>query len=370
MSRPTISVLAALGCLGACASPAVPTAGPPPATVAPAPAAPRAYLYVLSTAGGAWSLRHRAVGADGRLGAESPDDPLPIDGDVVGLLADGPRARLHVIGAGTPSPLVTFTADHATGDLDVSATAALLDEITTAALAPRGDVLYGAIRRTQQIDAYRLSPDAAPTRLAGAPFEKDSVYRTLRGLAVAPSGRVLLAHGFLAYKSHGLITFSVDAAGALAQQDQVALYDAGSNIGISADERFVFISQPRDWRAFTLFPDGLLQEAAHSPAPAPLSYWIASGPSRHWMIGAGGGEVSALAVEDGVPRVHEAAAAVSIGYPRFAASRGGFVYVAGDDAVAVLRMDEIRGTLELVQEERAPERRTVRFAALVEIPAP
>ena len=370
MREGSLSVVAALAWLIACASPPAQTAPPPTATAAPSPVPPRAYLYVVSTDGPSWSLRHRAVAADGRLGPESPEDPLPIDGDIVGLFADGPRARLHVVGGGTPSPLVTYAAAHATGDLDVTGISALLDEITTGALDPRGDILYGAIRRTQQIDAYRLSQGAAPARIAGAPFDKDSVYRTLRGLAVAPSGRVLLAQGFLAYKSHGLITFTVDAAGALAQADQVALYDTSSNIGISADERSVFISQPRDWRAFALAPDGDLHEAPQSPIPGPMSYRIASGPSRHWMIAAGGGEVRALAVEDGIAREHEGAAAVSIGYPRFAASRSGFVYVAGDDSVAVLRMDETRGTLELVQDERAPERRSVRHAVLVEIPAP
>ncbi len=339
---------------------------PAPSPSAAPPAAPRPFFYAVTgdSSGGDARLDVHTVEPDGRLGPARAQ-PLPLDGALGGIFPDGPRGLLRAVRGGAPAEVVTYAVG-ADGSLSVRAKDALAGGFGAMTIAPAGDRLYGVLTRTGQIDAYRLAETAAPERIAGAPFEKEGYFLSIRRLQVTPSGRALVAHGFRAYKTHGVLSFTIDGAGALAQADQKSLYDANSNIGVSADERHVFVAEPRAWRSFALAPDGSLGEEPASPWPGPWTWWIAPGPSPHWLIAAGEEELRVLAIEDGIAREHAPAVPMRIGYPRFAAAHGGSVYVAGDHRVAVFRLDEATGVLSPLQELDWSADRRVQYAALAD----
>jgi hypothetical protein len=362
MIRPAALALACAGCAAAPTGSSAPSPVPSPV----APAVPKPFLYAVTAdrAGGDVRLDAHAVGADGRLGPARPQ-PLPLDGALGGIFPDGPRGLLRAVRGGEPAEIVTYRVG-SDGSLSVRAKDTLAGDFGAITIAPAGDRLYAVLTRTGQIDAYRLSETAAPERIGGAPFEKEGYFLSIRRLLVTPSGRILLAHGFRAYKTHGVLSFTIDGAGALAQADQKSVYDPNSNVAVSADERHVFVAETRAWRSFALGPDGTLGEEPESPWPGPWTWWIAPGPSPHWLVAAGEEEVRALAIEDGIAREHAPAAPMRIGYPRFTAAHGGCVYVAGDHRVSVFRMDDATGALAPLQELEWPADRRVHFAVLAD----
>lgn len=365
MTRPAALAALVLAC-AACAGAPTGSTVPPPSPSVAAPAVQRPFLYAVTAdrAGGDLRLDAHAVGADGRLGP-AREQPLPLDGALGGIFSDGPRGLLRAVRGGDPAEMVTYAVG-ADGSLAVRAKDTIAGDFGAMTITPVGDRLYAVLWRTGQIDAYRLSDSAAPERVAGAPFEKEGYFLSIRRLQVTPSGRTLLAHGFRAYKTHGVLSFTIDGAGALAQVDQKTVVDPNSNAAVSGDERHVFVAETRQWRSFALGPDGTLGEEPESPWPGPWTWWIAPGPSPHWLIAAGEEEVRALAIEDGIAREHAPPVPMRIGYPRFAAAHGGCVYVAGDHRVAVFRMDETTGVLAPLQELSWPADRRVHYAVLAD----
>jgi hypothetical protein len=365
MSQSTVVAALVLACAGCAPAPTASTVpSPSPSVASPAVRRPLFYALTADATGAEFRLDVHAVGADGRLGP-AREQPLPLDGVVGGIFPDGPRGLLRAVRGGDPAEVVTYAVG-GDGSLSVRAKDALSGDLAALTVAPAGDRLYAVLTRTGQIDAFRLSETAPPERIAGAPFEKEGYFVSIRRLQVTPSGRTLLAHGFRAYKTHGALSFTIDGAGALAQADQKHVHDPTSNIAVSADERHVFVAETRQWRSFALGPHGTLGEEPQSPWPGPWTWWIAPGPSPHWLIAAGEEEVRALAVADGIARAHASAARTRIGYPRFAAAHGGCVYVAGDHRVAVFKMDEATGALSPLQELLWPVDRRIHHAVLAD----
>ena len=392
---PATAALAALAALVSCAVPdgPAPTAPGPVPTPRPLPSpallvttAPRAR----SAASGPAQVSTYAIGSDGRLTLAAAPQPIgAVDrvhavsyvdssGLYRQLLSEAPWSQ------GGAVSLVTHRVDLETGVLTRIGASELPFRSGVAAFHPGGRFLY-ATEGPQRLHGYELDPGngALLRPVPGGPVTWNAPM-AVSTLSFAESGRIAWAQGRIPDGYHAnrgfVLTFAFDpATGALSTSAETPVFDQFSDLAVSTREDAAYVVDRTDlrpgeltWRRFTVDPAGALEQQARwnlSLGGARMRFTR----SDRFLVALDGDSLDLLEIGGQGRPVRRAElrvpAATYWDARRVIIPAGDFLYVGGDDGVAVVRVDESAGTLEKLQEVMPGENLQVLAVALAR-PAP
>jgi hypothetical protein len=397
MTAPTKLTLAAtLAALAACGSPEAGPTAPAPATLpTPRPAASPALLVTTAPrrASGApdpAQVSTYAIGPDGRLTLAAPPQAIgPVDrvfavsyvdssGLYRQLLSEAPWSQ------GGSVSLVTHRVDLETGTLTRIGASELPFRSGVAAFHPGGRFLY-ATEAAQRLHGFELDPGngAILRPVPGGPFTWDAPM-AVSTLAFAGSGRIAWAQGRIPDGYHSnrgfVLTFAFDpATGALSTSAETPVFDQFSDLAVATREDAAYVVDRSDLRAGELTWRRFSVDAAGGLAQEERWYQRLGGArmrftrSDRFLVALDGDSLDLLELgASGRPTRRAELRVPAATYwdaRRVIIPSGDFLYLGGDNSVAVVRVDEAVGTLEQVQEVTPGENLQVLAVALAR-PAP
>lgn len=360
---------------------------------------PRTYLLALLAGAGGWSVRVSEVGQDPLLAADGREVALPpMMGSLRGPFVDAPRRLVYFVQREYDRgdhrlALLAYRLDQPTGDLTLFGRVPLAqggfgDVDPAGAVDPGGRFLYTT--DSGSVHGYRIDTNAGlrVEPIPGSPFTTPSVhgYPIAGGFTFSPSGRFVWVHavqgsgpyGYPRRTEEAVLSFRVGPeSGALELTGSlnVKVYDGmRSNLAVDPRERFTFLGAIERWRGLSLSTYGIDPESGALAEVGKLREFFADRlhmtPSGRWLLAANdGGELDTLEIQPQGDLVLRNSLHLDAGA---FAQHGPYVYVSlswpTPDGLAILRLDEGSGALEIVRDLPFPNR-TIRSLVVADLPA-